>query len=68
MLRTKFLDIVKYLPNISFLNNLSKNICLSAIRSRDVVDKKLMLRSLPATDEGTIGEKAIDLDSAYRKY
>lgn len=67
MLTKKIVDVVKYLPNIAFFN-FSKNISLSAIRTREIVDKKVMLRSLPATDEGTIGEKAVDLDSAYRKY
>nr|CAI5857558.1 unnamed protein product [Callosobruchus analis] len=36
---------------------------VSAVKCRDVIDRKEMLRSLPSVDEGTAGEKAVDVDS-----
>lgn len=44
-----------------------RSICTSYVRNRDVIDRKEMLRSLPALDEGTVGEKAVDIDSTFRK-
>uniref|UniRef100_A0A1Y1NEB2 28S ribosomal protein S11, mitochondrial n=2 Tax=Photinus pyralis TaxID=7054 RepID=A0A1Y1NEB2_PHOPY len=40
-------------------------LCISttAIHCREVEDRRLMLRSMPALDEGTVGEKAIDIDT-----
>lgn len=66
--------LLNYITNIAkivcdrniFSNNL-RCICTSYIRNRDVIDRKEMLRSLPALDEGTVGEKTVDIDSSYRK-
>lgn len=41
--------------------NTSKTLC-------KVEDKKMMLASLPSKDEGTIGEKSVDIDSLLNKY
>ncbi|KAK5648300.1 hypothetical protein RI129_003192 [Pyrocoelia pectoralis] len=38
-------------------------ITTTAVKFREVEDRRLMLRSLPAPDEGTAGEKAVDIDS-----
>nr|UVJ69100.1 RPS11 [Pagiophloeus tsushimanus] len=40
-----------------------RNICISAAQCRDVVDRKEMLKSHPASDEGTAGERSVNLDS-----
>lgn len=58
--------VVKSLYNLNIFNYI-RNISLTAIQYRDVIDRKEMLRSLPTTDEGTVGEKAMDIDSMVRK-
>lgn len=44
-----------------------KGVSTSAFNFRDVDDRREMLRSLPAADEGTAGEKGIDIDSHLLK-
>ncbi|KAJ8941800.1 hypothetical protein NQ318_015925 [Aromia moschata] len=68
MLRNQLHVIVKDLLCIdkSICNNI-RNITVSAQRCRDVVDRKEMLRSLPAADEGAAGEKAVDVDASIQK-
>uniref|UniRef100_A0A6P7H7J6 28S ribosomal protein S11, mitochondrial n=1 Tax=Diabrotica virgifera virgifera TaxID=50390 RepID=A0A6P7H7J6_DIAVI len=45
----------------------ARSLFTSTLNLRDVVDRKEMLRSMPAIDEGTHGEKSIDIDSAITK-
>ncbi|KAF5283959.1 hypothetical protein FQR65_LT13651 [Abscondita terminalis] len=59
MISNKLININKL---CSFYVNKLK-ICTSAAVFREVEDRKLMLRSMPALDEGTAGEKAIEIDS-----
>lgn len=40
-----------------------RSISTSVKLLRDVEDRRLMLRSLPTKDEGTAGEKSVDIDS-----
>lgn len=67
MFRYKIINIVKNLYNRNVFFNNSNSIATSAVNNRDVVDRKEMLRSLPALDEGTIGETGVDIDSMFRK-
>lgn len=49
--------------NDSILLNSIRPIATSVILFRDVVDRKEMLKALPAPDEGTIGENTAALDT-----
>lgn len=40
-----------------------RNLSLTAARLREVEDRKEMLKSLPTKDEGTAGEKVLDIDT-----
>lgn len=44
-------------------SSLSRHISTSSTKFRDVVDRKLMLKSMPKEDQGTAGEKAVDIDT-----
>ncbi|KAK4884840.1 hypothetical protein RN001_001111 [Aquatica leii] len=58
--------LLNKITNISKLCGLYLNklkISTSATAFREVEDRRLMLRSMPALDEGTAGEKAIEIDS-----
>lgn len=66
MIRNK-INTVKKLYDAHVFSNSLRNISKTAITNRDVINRKEMLKSLPAMDEGTVGEKAIDIDSTYRK-
>ncbi|KAG5885172.1 hypothetical protein JTB14_003513 [Gonioctena quinquepunctata] len=56
--------------NISIENNVrsARPFFTSILNSREVVDRKEMLRSVPARDEGAIGEKSIDVDAIIHKH
>jgi len=43
--------------------SVTRSMFTSATLFRDVIDRKEMLRSLPVTDEGTVGEKTAAVDS-----
>lgn len=67
MFRSKISDIVKILHDVNIFLNTARSISVSPVKSREVTNRKEMLRSLPAPDEGTVGEKAVDIDSSFRK-
>lgn len=52
--------IIKNSPQVS---TLTRSIFTNAAQFRDVTDRKKMLKSVPAIDEGTEGEKGINIDS-----
>ncbi|CAH0550559.1 unnamed protein product [Brassicogethes aeneus] len=64
MLRNSLCSLLK---NISITEKCAqsnvKTLFTSAANLRDVTDRREMLRSMPAADEGTAGEKAVDVDS-----
>lgn len=66
-----FKNILLNLSNIISKSNTllvnSNKIFTSALLNRDVIDRKEMLRSLPKVDEGTVGEKSIDIDLMFGK-
>lgn len=41
----------------------SRGLQATSLRQREVDDRKEMLRSLPTKDEGTAGEKLLDIDT-----
>ncbi|XP_074035863.1 mitochondrial ribosomal protein S11 [Leptinotarsa decemlineata] len=55
--------------NISLEHNIlcKRNFFTSTFNCRETTDRKEMLRSAPATDEGAVGEKSIDVDSIIHK-
>ncbi|KAF7278835.1 mitochondrial ribosomal protein S11 [Rhynchophorus ferrugineus] len=62
MFRKTFTGFLRVLPiNNNILNN-SRTICISSTYCRDVTDRKEMLKSMPVIDEGTAGEKSLDMD------
>lgn len=65
MIRSSLSTLFKTLAinNESAILNSARTISTSSTFFRDVVDRKEMLRSLPATDEGTVGEKNVAVDS-----
>lgn len=66
-------NLIYHIKNISITERiastspLSRSICTTSILRRDVEDRREMLRSMPAPDEGTIGEKAVDIDRLLAK-
>ncbi|KAL1494663.1 hypothetical protein ABEB36_010229 [Hypothenemus hampei] len=48
--------------NNSILINACRSLSGTATLFRDVVDRKIMLKSLPTVDEGTIGENTVAVD------
>lgn len=64
--------LCKFISNLTISSALYNNIralTVSSIYLKErVVDRKEMLKSLPAMDEGTAGEKIGDVDSLANKY
>ncbi|RZC38831.1 28S ribosomal protein S11, mitochondrial, partial [Asbolus verrucosus] len=50
-----------------FFKNEVRTLSFSGTKLRDVVDRKEMLRSLPTLDDGSAGEKAMDVDLLIHK-
>lgn len=50
------------------IGSLIRNIAISHVKYREVTDRKEMLKSVPTLDEGTAGEKSIDVDSLVQQY
>lgn len=65
------MNCVKCLFNLNSLSKLiyneSRTISTTLTNYRDVVDRREMLRSVPTKDEGTVGEKTVDIDSTIRQ-
>ncbi|KAJ8925408.1 hypothetical protein NQ315_009240 [Exocentrus adspersus] len=68
MLRNGLYNLLK---NLSISENgVQENVrtlVTSLTRCRDVVDRREMLRSLPKPDEGTVGERTMDVDSSIHE-
>lgn len=67
--RAKFFFCLKMLRNAvtnTFKLLAGRSIATSAVRFK-VEDKKMMLRSLPARDEGTQGALTVDIDTIIAK-
>lgn len=52
-----------YIFDSSRLELSIRNISTTTATCREVDDRREMLRSLPAPDEGTAGERAVDIDA-----
>ncbi|XP_018568531.1 uncharacterized protein LOC108908863 [Anoplophora glabripennis] len=68
MLRTQFVTLFKNLliTEQSIQSNV-RSIATGLARCREVIDRREMLRSLPKPDEGAVGEKTMDVDSAIHE-
>lgn len=63
MLRNNLCSLFRNLNILETQLSNGRTIFTNAPKLREVTNRKEMLKSLPSTDEGTAGEKAIDVDS-----
>lgn len=68
MFGNKIPTVWKTFGNLNICFNASRSITTTSAKNRDVVNRKEMLKSLPAPDEGTVGENTGDIDLMHRKY
>lgn len=68
MISTKLINVFKTMALTENARKMfNRNIFTNQIMLREVDDRKEMLRSLPAMDEGTAGEKALEVDSIIQQ-
>ncbi|CAG9860488.1 unnamed protein product [Phyllotreta striolata] len=48
--------------------NIARPICTTSSKLREVVNRKEMLKTVPAMDEGTQGEKSVEIDYGLNKH
>lgn len=57
--------ILKNPPQIQLYN---RSFSVTQFKQREVEDRKEMLKSMPRKDEGTAGEKLLDIDTMITQY
>ncbi|CAH2005783.1 unnamed protein product [Acanthoscelides obtectus] len=57
------LQLLKNITLKSVTQTCKAPLSVSSVQCREVTDRREMLRSVPTLDEGTAGEKAVDIDS-----
>ncbi|CAG9813545.1 unnamed protein product [Phaedon cochleariae] len=67
MIMKQLCRIFKQISLTDTLQASPRSFYTSTFKYREVVNRKEMLKSVPAVDEGAIGEKSIDVDSMIHK-
>jgi len=68
-MKTTVLAGFNYLKQCAFNAATPRSSCIhTSAFMRKVEDRKEMLASMPAKDEGTIGEKSVDIDTLINRY